>query len=170
MSFGVVHRPEDQGVHPLAGDGRRIGIDDAFGRLNEELDGDAAHLQAPPPLQFLQLPVEPLHIVRAAAFGQADAGKTLVDNGFEVIVGHQGLPVVDPDVDGGAARSGVLQVLPDNLPGLGLLGRGDGVLQVQGDDIGRVARSLRIQTFHCFPERKIQISLQAFCYLLWGLN
>jgi hypothetical protein len=54
---------------------------------------------------------------------------------FQVVVGHQGFPVVDPDIDLRSARAGGFQVLTHDLTGLCLLRRGNRVLQVQGDDV-----------------------------------
>ena len=62
--------------------------------------------------------------------------QTLMHDRFEVVVGHEGLPVVEAHVHLGAARSDLFQSGRRDDTGIGLLGRGDGVLQVEGDDVG----------------------------------
>ena len=86
--FRIIDSPEDEGVDPLACTGRGISVHDAFRRLNQKLDGDASHLQPSPSLQFLELPVEALHVVGAAALRQTDTRKPFMNDGFKVIVGH----------------------------------------------------------------------------------
>ena len=60
-----------------------------------------------------------------------------MDDGFEVIIGHQCLPVVDPDINRRSTRSCKFQVFPDHFTGFCFLCGGNRILQVQGDDVGR---------------------------------
>ena len=97
--LAVIDRAEDQRIDALARGRGGVGIDHPLGRFDQKLNGDAAHLKTPSALQFFKLPVEPLHVVRLAGLGQTDAGEAFVDNRLEVVVRHQGFPIVDPGID-----------------------------------------------------------------------
>jgi hypothetical protein len=97
---------------------------------------DATPLQAATSLQLVQLPVQALHVIGMPAFGQRHPVQTLVYDRFQVVVGHEGLPVVQAYVDLGAAGPYRFQSGRRDRAGVGFLCWGNGVLQIESDDVG----------------------------------
>ena len=91
--------------------------------------------------QFFELPVKTLDVIRMAGLGEGHAVKAFPHDGFEVVVGHFGFPVVDADVHLSAAGTGVFKLFGNELAGRFLFGRGHGVFEVEGNDVGGDAGS-----------------------------
>ena len=137
----VVHGAED-GVH-VAGTGHAafIGVHDALGGFEQHGDLHGPDRDTAAAFQFFELPVKTLDVIRMAGLGEGYAVKAFPHDGFEVVVGHFGFPVVDADVHLSAAGTGVFKLFGNELAGRFLFGRGHGVFEVEGNDVGGDAGS-----------------------------
>src|SRR5207253_3320303 len=136
---------EDQRFQSGRRRGDGVDVDEAAGGLDHRLDADPADFETGAALELSQRQIVPGDLLRGLDLGQDDGVEVRtgpLDDGDEVGVRPGGGQVVDPHGTGPLAPAAFVQTGDDDLPGPRLLGRGNGVLQVDEHLIGPQAASL----------------------------
>ncbi len=131
---------EDDRLEPRRRGTDLLDVDQPAGRLDLGLDPDVPVGQTGALLHLGEQQVERHHLGRRLDLGQHELVETLprpADHRDDVLVRPLRVPGVDPD----AQHPVVPRKVPDGVdhlgPGLGLLGRGDRVLEVEEGHVGR---------------------------------
>ena len=134
-SFCVLRGDEGEGAKPrkhrllcLASDGRapdKSSIKEVRDEMSEDgwlrairrFSSDGSEASASSLKCFVEFIPVTLDVIRVAGLGEGHAVKAFPHDGFEVVVGHFGFPVVDADVHLSAAGTGVFKLFGNELSG-----------------------------------------------------